>query len=143
MSARTILLACMTAAGVFTTGGAFAQSYLQSGDLNSIRQSNQSVPSTQPGVSISPPAPRQESSGGISAQFNQGMAEGERQAQRQREASAASNMQMRNLTEPQRAPPGRYPGAPTENQGAIQFDGQGQSACKRDPVSGQVQCGSM
>lgn len=142
MSAKRLLIACMSAVGISTAGGACAQSYLQSGDLNSIRQSNQAAPGGPSGTSIAPPAARQSATGGVSAQFNQGMAQSEQQAMRQREAAAAGDMQMRGLTDPQRAPQGRYPGAPTNQQGSIYFDAQGQTACRKDPVSGQVQCGA-
>lgn len=143
MAFRTVLIACMVTAGVGIAGSAAAQSYLQGGDLNSIRQSNQAAPVGQPGVMLTPPAPRPDNAGGVSAQFNQGMAEGERQTQRQRETSAMSDMQMKNLTDPQRAPQGRYPGAPVNAEGAVYFSEQGQTACRKDPVSGQVQCGAM
>lgn len=142
MSARTLLIACMATLGISVAGGAAAQSYLQSGDLNSIRQSNPAVPGGQASMGFAPPAPRQDSAGGVGAQFKQGMADGERQAQRQRESAAMSDMQMKSLTDPQRAPQGRYPGASTNAQGAVYFNEQGPTACKRDPVSGQVQCGA-
>ncbi|VVE41444.1 hypothetical protein [Pandoraea terrigena] len=142
MSARTLLIACLATIGISMAGGAAAQSYLGSGDLNSIRQSSQAGPGRQPGVELTPTAPRQDSAGGVGAQFKHGMAQGERQAQRQRESSAMNDMQMKSLTDPQRAPQGRYPGASTNAQGAIYFGEQGPTACKRDPVSGQVQCGA-
>lgn len=142
MSARTLLIACLATVGLSVAGGAAAQSYLQSGDLNSIRQSNQAAPGGQPGVGLTPPASTHNREGGVGARFKQGMAEGERQAQRQRESSATNDMQMRQLTDPQRAPQGRFPGASTNAQGAVYFNEQGPTACKRDPVSGQVQCGA-
>lgn len=138
MSVRTLLIACVVTAGIVMSGAVAAQSYLQSGDLNSIRQSNPAAP----GVSLQPSAPRRDNASAIGARFSQGMAQAERQAQRQREASATSDMQMKNLTDPQRAPQGRYPGTTVNAQGAVYFDEQGPTACTRDPVSGQVQCGA-
>lgn len=143
MSVKASLIACAALAGGAIAGDVAAQSYLQSGDLNSIRQSNQAAPGGQPSVTLTPPAPRQDSAGGIGAQFSQGMAEGERQAQRQRETSAMSDMQTKRMTDPQRTPQGRYPGAPVNAEGAIYFGEQGQTACRKDPVSGQVQCGAV
>ncbi|VVE16340.1 hypothetical protein PEP31012_02906 [Pandoraea eparura] len=142
MSARTLLIACLATVGLSVAGGATAQSYLQSGDLNSIRQSNQAVPGGPASMGFAPPAPRRDGAGGVGAQFREGMADGERQAQRQRESAAMSDMQMKALTDPQRVPQGRYPGASTNAQGAIYFNEQGPTACKQDPVSGQVQCGA-
>lgn len=143
LSTRALLCVCLGAASACLAGPAAAQSYLQSGELNSIRQSNQSAGDGAPGIALTPPAPRQERPTGVGAQFGQGMAQGERDMLRQREMSAASSMQMRELADPQRSPPGRFPGEPAHAQGSISFDGQGATACRKDPVSGQVQCGAL
>ncbi|WP_157118198.1 hypothetical protein [Pandoraea pulmonicola] len=144
MSARTLLRVCLGAVGVCgasVVGPAAAQSYLQGGDLNSIRQSTQRAQDAQPGIVLAPPAPRPERSGSVGAQFNQGMAESEREALRKREMSANSNMQMDRMINPQRQ---RYPGEPASAQGgSVAFDGQSVSACRNDPASGQAQCGAV
>lgn len=143
MSAGTLLWVCLGAAGACVAGTASAQSYLEGSALNSIRQANQSAPDGRSGIALTPAAPRPERSDSVGAQFDQGMAEAEREVLRKREMSAISNMEMDRMINPRRSAPGRYPGEPASAQGSVAFDGQSFEACRKDPVSGQVQCGAV
>jgi hypothetical protein len=115
---------------------------LQSRDLNSIRQSNQATPGDQPGVMLTQPAPRPENAGGVSALFSQGLVEWERQVQSELEMSAMNYHYLREIqADRQREPQRLYPGLAVKPEITTYYLGaDGQAACMKNPVSGQVRC---
>lgn len=122
-------------------GEGAAQSYLPRGDLEGLRQS-WNAPSGNLGSVLTAPPKSSADSDSFSAQFNQAMAESERDKQQRRETSAMNGLQMKSLTDRQRPPSGNYPGSPDSGQGAVYIDQHGPTFCKTNPSSNQYQCGA-
>lgn len=141
MPGKTLLAMCLVVLGVAMSNSAIAQSYLQSGELNSIRQSNQAAPQGGDNLRLTPPAAAASGSD-VSAQFNQGLAENEQRKRLERETSAMGDMRTKELMDPQRPAANRFPGNTQNNQGAVYFGEDGQTFCRKDPATNQYQCGS-